>query len=324
MLRRNRPGGEGLKKAMARGLKLNHYFTVSRHTIPYTLPLAQNQYMPPIKRAAPAQIALSVKSLSSRYMALFLAAVAISTLTLHRMHPEWVEPVRVSVAEGLTPVLGAISRPVSAVKEAVAAMREIGNLYEENARLQQANASLRQWQHVAMSLESENKALRQLMRFVPSGASGYATARIVGDTTGAYARSVLVGAGSSKGVAKGQAVMNEQGLIGRVMETGTHSARVLLVTDINSRLPVMGQDSRTKMIASGTSGDALDLMYLPQDSDLKPGEKVITSGDGGVFPPDLLVGVVFEKPDGKLAVRPFVDFSKLEYVSIVNYDLRVQ
>ncbi|MBN8531374.1 MAG: rod shape-determining protein MreC [Alphaproteobacteria bacterium] len=280
--------------------------------------------MPPIKRAGSAQLAISLKTASSRYLVFFLVGLGISSMVIHRMHPEWVEPARVGVSEVLAPVLDTIARPADAVKEMVGGMREIGSLYEENAKLRQANASLKQWQHVAMSLESENKALRQLMRFVPSNALGYATGRIVGDTTGTYARSVLVGAGSAKGVAKGQAVMNEQGLIGRVMETGANSARVLLVTDINSRLPVMGQDGRVKVIAAGTNGDTLDLMYLPPDAGIKPGEKIITTGDGGVFPPDLLVGVVFEKEDGKLAVRPFVDFSKLEYVSIVNYDLRVQ
>ncbi len=105
-------------------------------------------------------------------------------------------------------------------------------------RLHEENDRLRQWQAVAMALDAENTALKGNLHWIPDPAPSYVTARVVADAGGVYARAVLLSTGPNHMVTKGQIALDERGLVGRVTEVGMRSARVLLITDINSRIPV--------------------------------------------------------------------------------------
>jgi rod shape-determining protein MreC len=117
------------------------------------------------------------------------------------------------------------------------------------------------------------------------------------------------------------AVVNDAGLAGRVVDVAKKTARVLLLTDINSRIPVISEASRERAIAGGNNSDTLTLIYLPENSKLKVGEKIITSGDGRVLPPGLPVGVVTKIEKGIATVKPFVDNYRLEYVSVIDFSM---
>jgi len=194
-------------------------------------------------------------------------------------------------------------------------------LAKENAELREANRRLRSWQAVAYRLEAENGALRDLLRMAPDPSSRYITARVVADNGGAFVRSVLVSAGQRDGVVQGQAAVTGEGLAGRVAQVGTRAAQVLLITDMNSRIPVMLAHSRERAVLAGNNTNRPALLYLGPRSQVEPGDRILTSGDGGVFPAGLPVGVVAASEDGKVPVQPFVDWDRMEYLRLIDYEL---
>ena len=108
---------------------------------------------------------------------------------------------------------------------------------------------------------------------------------------------------------------------GRVLEVGERSARILLITDINARVPVVAERSRDQAVLAGRNSDLPELFYLSRASDIKIGDRIVTSGQGGVFPPALPVGEVVSVDGGRALVRPYVDFSRLENIRLIDYSL---
>ena len=136
-----------------------------------------------------------------------------------------------------------------------------------------------------------------------------------------FLRSVLVNVGGRDGVRKGLAVIDNRGLIGRVAEVGAWSARILLVTDLNSRIPVLVGDGRERAIMAGDNSDQPLLAYLPAERSVVPGDLVITSGHGGAFPAGLPVGVVIRDAKRQLRVQPFLSPDRLEFVRLMDFGL---
>ncbi len=269
---------------------------------------------------------LSMKALSPRQMAtrvsgLFAFTLALMLLIMGRTHPGMVMQLRMAADDVLTPVISALSAPAHALRDANAWVHELVDLRTQNVRMSAQLHDAAQLQSQVAALSAENDALRALIRTVPESTKSYIAARIVGDTGGPYIRSALVSGGTADGIASGQAVVGPDGLVGRVVEAGRRSSRLLLITDVNSHIPVMGENSRERSIAAGNNTGILSLDYVPAASKLSVGERMITSGDGGIFPPGIAVGVVTEIHNGNVTVQPYTDWSRLEYVNVVAYDL---
>ncbi len=254
-------------------------------------------------------------------VAAVLLLVSLAMLVIGKTYEDGMGHARMALVDVVAPVVSVIAAPVDAVTAAGKWMNDMLLLHEENATLRSENARLRHWRVTAAELESENTILRTLLRFAPAGKSAYTSARIVADTGSPYARSAIITSGADQGVQEDLAVINENGLVGRVLEVGKRTARVLLLTDTNSRIPVVAERSRERAIASGGDGDKLSLLYLPENSRIAEGETVVTSGDGGVLPPGLPVGVVIRAEKGTATVRPFVDWYHLEYVSVIDFSM---
>jgi rod shape-determining protein MreC len=147
------------------------------------------------------------------------------------------------------------------------------------------------------------------------------TARVIANSGGAYARSVMANAGRENGVVRGEAAVTGEGLVGRVSEVGSRAARILLVTDLNSRVPVIVEGSRQRAVLAGDNSEHPRLRYLEAGAAIRIGDRIVTSGQGGVFPPGLPVGVVAVF-DGELArVELFVELSRVDYLRLVDYGL---
>jgi rod shape-determining protein MreC len=219
------------------------------------------------------------------------------------------------------PVLDALSRPLAAASGAVERVREMAGIYQENLRLTEENRRLLQWQQVALKLSAENEAMRGLLKVVPEGGVSYLTARLIGNSGGSYVRTVMVNAGADQGAARGQAAIAEGGLIGRLTEIGRSASRVLLITDLNSRIPVVIPASHTGAVLAGDKSDRPHLIFASEPKAIRIGDRVVTSGDGGVFPPGLPVGVVASLDPGGARVEPYAELSTLDYVLLVDYGL---
>lgn len=231
------------------------------------------------------------------------------------------ERLRITVADAAAPVLQAVAQPIATAASGVRNVEAMFSVYSENQRLRDENARLLQWQEVARRLESENARLRGLVKFTPEAAVHDVAARVIGNSGGAFARNVLVNAGSRDGVTRGQAAATGDGLVGRIAEVGDHSARVLLVSDLNSRIPVVLDDTRERAVMAGYNSDQPRLLYLRANAAVKVGERIVTGGAGGVFPPGIPVGVIASIEGGVVRVEPYAELSRLEFVRLIDFGL---
>jgi rod shape-determining protein MreC len=122
-------------------------------------------------------------------------------------------------------------------------------------------------------------------------------------------------------VVKGQAAITGAGLVGRVLEVGKRASRVLLLTDISARVPVVVERTRDQAVLAGNNSDNPELRYLPRDVDIKVGDRIVTSGVGGNFPAGLPVGEVMRVASGRILVQLYAQLDRMEYLRLVNYSL---
>ncbi len=263
----------------------------------------------------------TVPYLLSRAAPALLILFSLTLMLLQRADALPVERLRVAIADAAAPTLAAMSAPINAVLEKIGGVNSLRDLRAENIRLKAENDKLQQWYDTALKLQAENQSLRDLLNVKADPAVSFVTARVISDAGGAFVKSVLLPVGARDRIAKGSAVMSGRGIVGRVTEIGEQSSRVLLITDLNSRIPVIIQNTRTKAILAGKNQDLLRLERLPPDSGIIVGARVMTSGDGGQLPADLPVGtIVAAGPDG-VFVKPLSDIDRLTYVQVVNAHL---
>ena len=265
------------------------------------------------------RLAVPIRALTQRFAFLFLVLAAFGLMLLGKAETVLMDRLRAGVVDVVAPILDAASHPVATIADSIDNVRQLVNLRAENETLRAQNAQLLKWQAAARNLATENDAFRDLLHFVPSPRAQYSTARVIAASGGVFVRSVLVNAGKRHGVAKGHAVVTGDGLAGRIVSAGDGSARVLLITDLNSRIPVILENTRRRAILAGNNSETPRLVFLNRSGDIAPGARVVTSGHGGVFPPGIPVGVVSSIGDNGIQIRPFVRLDLIEYVRIVDF-----
>ncbi|MCD6075426.1 MAG: mreC, partial [Rhodospirillales bacterium] len=166
-----------------------------------------------------------------------------------------------------------------------------------------------------------NAALSKLLQVVPEAQASYISARVIASARGTYSNSIVLNAGSIHGVRKGQAVLGDAGFIGRIADVSSHAARVLLLTDVSSRVPVILESTRARALLVGGNVNRPRLVFVTPGTRITPSERIVTSGDGGAFPPGLPVGAVASVTDSTIEVQLFADYDRLEFVRIGDFGL---
>jgi len=267
------------------------------------------------------RIAAPIKNLAQRFAYLTLVLSTIALMFLGKIDAVVVERARVIVTDSMAPILDAVSRPVEAVNKVIQEAHDLYALRVQNTELKMDRERLLQWQAVARRLEADNETLRGLLNFVPDRDPGFVTARIIADTAGSFANSLILNAGDRVGVRKGQAAVSGEGVVGRVADVGRRSSRLLLITDINSRIPIMVQPGGARAIMAGNNTGMPKLVHLSPGFSVAAGDRVVTSGHGGAFPQGLPVGVIASNDENGIAVQPYTDQERLQYVRILDYGL---
>mgnify|MGYP001822008293 FL=1 len=266
-------------------------------------------------------MATPLKAWAQRFAFVLLIGAAFGLMMLTKADTLVVERARVAVNDAVAPILDAVAEPVSTVNDVIQGARGVARLQQTNTNLRAEIERLSHWQQVAREVEAENASLRALLNFTPEPGKRFVAARVIGDQGSAFTRAVLVNAGSADGVAKGQAAVSGDGLVGRVAEVGHRSARILLITDINSRIPVVVGPRRDRAVLAGDNSLEGSLLYLASDTTVRVGDQVTTSGQGGVLPVGLSVGVVSAIDEKGVRVRSMVDWAHLEFLRIVDYEM---
>lgn len=261
------------------------------------------------------------RALIQRITVPILVLLSVAAILVGKADEGAFASLRIALADAFAPAFGLLSRPLSALQGLGGRVEDAFFVYRENARLRAENEKLLHWQQAALALASENLQLRALLKLVPAPAVSYVTARVVADSGGTSVRSLLIDAGRDEGVARDQAAITGAGLVGRVAEVGRRAARVRLLTDLDSRIPVSVGGARVRAILAGDASARPILQYLPSSARLAIGDRVVTSGEGGVFPPGLPVGVVASLAGGAPRVALYVAPSQVGYLRIVDYGL---
>jgi len=224
-------------------------------------------------------------------------------------------------------VVDTLSAPVSSTLATPG--RWTGNVFDmardyvlagsQNRQLREDVSSLRVWQDKAIAAENENQRLRAVLGLKTDPPIPMVTAHVIADSRGPFADTRLADAGRERGITPGNPVMSERGLVGRVVGVGHDVSRILLLTDIASRTPVLIDRTNARAILSGDGGPNPRLAYMRGQDPVKVGDRVLTSGDGGVFPRGLPVGVAVQGLDGAWRVRLDSDSSPIDFVRILLF-----
>lgn len=246
----------------------------------------------------------------------FLCAVL---LVLSRIGHGAVADARYRFVDLTAPLLEAASVPVIMGRHTLARVRSYVGLVSEIDRLKAENDELKQWEWRAKLLERNVAHLRSLLNAVDEPALHFMTGSVIADARGPFVRSALINLGRDNGVRIGYAVINGDGLVGRTVDAGASVARVLLLNDLNSRIPVLVGTAGVRAIASGDNSAELKLDFMPDGASPYAGDEVYTSGSDGVLPRGLRVGLVTGSA-GAFKVRPHAELSSLDVVSVLFFD----
>lgn len=273
----------------------------------------------PRRRGRPFRRLRSARLWVQRFAFLLLIGTALGLIVIDRTQSPWARSARAFVTDMVTPMIVAVSEPVQAISDWFNAFESSATIRQRNAKLTAEVARLRFELEKNTGLAAENERLRALLNAGKRYLGKNIAARVLTDPGGVYVRSVIINAGRLRGVRRGLAVIAPKGLVGRVVEVGERSARVMLITDLNSRVPVRIASTGERAVAAGTNGRLLKLVYLVRELKVKVGAKIVTSGQGGVLPPGIEVGTVVEVARGHVLVQPNIPWNRLAYVRVIDY-----
>lgn len=256
-------------------------------------------------------------------VAVVVAAVAAGALLLSDRR-ETLESGVVGVARAaadvaVSPVGQAVSAPGRWTHQAVQYVSDYFGAVSENRRLRAENAELLQWKQTAIALEDANTRYRALLGFKTNPPIPMASAHVIQASRGPFADTYLADAGKEKGIEIGNPVMNERGLVGRVIGVTRGASRVMLLTDVASRTPVLVDRTDARAIMTGDASATPKLEYLRGPDPIKDGDRILTSGDGGMIPRGLPVGTAVKGLDGSWRVRLDADSSSIDFVRILMF-----
>lgn len=256
----------------------------------------------------------SLRSILTGVLVFLLLAVFL----LWRIDNPRVEMLRNAVIDALVPRVDWALVPAAKFSRMLADFQSYANIYEQNQELRRELQRLKGWREAALQLEQENARLLDLNGVRIGAKLTYISALVLADSGSPFRQSALINVGRRDGVMDGWATMDGLGLVGRISGVGERTSRVILLTDSNSRIPVTILPSGEKAILAGTNAPYPVIRFLENPEAVKPGDRVISSGDGRVFPAGLLAGQILRGRAGQLLVQPAADFRRLEFLRVLR------
>lgn len=253
---------------------------------------------------------------------LLLAVVALVLLAFFlvwRIDSPRVERFRAQVIDQVVPRMDWAMTPVTGIANLARDFQSYQRLAEQNQELRRELRQMRAWKEAALQLEQENARLLDLNNVRLDPQLTYITGVVLADSGSPFRQSVLLNVGARDGVRDGWAAMDGIGLVGRISGTAAGTSRVLLLTDATSSVPAVVQPSGQTTLVSGDNSFAPRIDFLEKPEQVRPGDRVISSGDGEVFPPGLLIGQVAADRNGVLRVRLSADFERLEFLRVLRH-----
>ncbi|MFY9467683.1 MAG: rod shape-determining protein MreC [Lentibacter algarum] len=255
-----------------------------------------------------------------RLILVVLMLVLVGVFILWRIDSPRVERFRIAVIDRVVPNFDWAFAPVTGAANLIKDFQSYRKIYEQNQELRRELQRMESWKEAALQLEQENARLLDLnnVRLDPRLTS--ISGNVLADSGSPYRQSVLINVGARDGILDGWAAMDGIGLVGRVSGVGERSSRVLLLTDASSRVPVTVQPSGQRGLIIGDNTLAPPIDFVENRDMIRPGDRVVSSGDGDVFPSGVLIGHIAVDTGGRMRVRLAADYERLEFLRILrNY-----
>lgn len=223
---------------------------------------------------------------------------------------------RISITDTSTPMLKGLHSFFGLLERMV----PFAALREENKILRERIAFMDRMSEETKAINDDNMRMRNLLNFRKMIPYSSIPAQVIGRDPSNWSNSLIIDKGTSSGIKTNMAVMSTRGLVGRIVETGKSSSKALLITDPNLKVGVFVRRNRQGGILTGVPGGRCKIVYISLDSDVKPGDKVMTAGFGSVFPKGILIGEIERvgRDKGRLykyaILKPSQDLSRLEEV----------
>lgn len=229
-----------------------------------------------------------------------------------------VERFRAAVIDRVVPSFDWAMAPVTGIAGLISDFQSYSQLAAQNGDLRRELQQMKAWKEAALQLEQENAKLLGLNNVRLDPQLTYVTGVVMADSGSPFRQSVLLNVGMRDGIVDGWPTMDGIGLVGRISGVGQQTSRVILLTDTSSRIPVTIQPAGQKAILAGDNTLNPPIEFLENADLVRPGDRVISSGDGGVFPADLLIGQVALGNDRRLRVRLSADYERLEFLRVLR------
>ncbi len=247
-----------------------------------------------------------------------VCVLLIGLFLLWRIDNARVEQVRMSIVDRFVPSFEWTLRPFASVARMFADFQSYTRVYQQNEELRRELQRMQGWREAALQLEQKNARLLALNNVRLNPRMTFVTGEIMADAGSPFRRSAIVNVGRIDGITDGSAVVDGRGLVGRISGVGEQSARIVFLTDSNSRVPAIVRPSGQRGILAGDHTGLPPLEFLDSIDEIRPGDRVVSSGDGGLFPPDIPIGQVVVGPDGRQRVRLAADYRRLDFVRVVR------
>ena len=262
--------------------------------------------------------ALLQRGAAQKFSLFFLIIIAVIIFFLDVYGFSFMKPVRSIVNDGIYRVSLVVSSPSRFIPQATGSLTNLFNIKSENEKLKKALEVYRQKELSVEYLTNENKNLKKILESDDTLFKKHIVlSKVLIDKDSPYLKSIIINRGSKSGILKGMPVMDKEFLVGRIVETNYLSSRVLLLNDLNSRIPVIFGKEGVQAILKGTGGSKPSLEYLPEGYIIQEGIDVFTSGKDGIFLPGSPIGTTTEEGEVEL-------FSESSQLSFVKVDLSKQ
>jgi len=248
-----------------------------------------------------------------------LVLVLTGIFLLWRIDSPRVERFRAQVTDQIVPNLDWAMAPITGTINLARDFQSYRRIAEQNTELRRELRQMQAWKEAALQLEQENARLLDLNNVSLDPRLTYITGVVLADSGSPFRQSVLLNVGARDGIVEGWATMDGIGLVGRISGVAQNTSRVIMVTDATSRIPAMIQPSGQRAIVAGDNSAVPPIDFLENPDLVRPGDRVVTSGDGGVLPAGLLLGQVAADPGGQLRVRLAADYERLEFLRVLRH-----
>ena len=262
----------------------------------------QTDYFAPVRRAITVILLLGLFGL----------------FVLWRIDSPRVEKFRALVIDTFVPSFEWVLRPMTSVVKLAKDYQSYEKLLEQNKELRRELQQMKSWREAALQLEQENARLLDLNQLRVDSKLTHVSGIVVADSGSPFRQSVLLNIGSRDGIQDGWAAMDGLGLVGRISGVGSSTSRVILLTDNASQIPVIIQPSGQQAILMGDNSHAPPVEFIENVDLVRPGDRIVTSGGGGVLPTGLLIGTLALDPNNRLRARLAADYERLEFLKVLR------